>query len=188
MRFHKNADDPNDPFVKIQVYVPRSVHKILKEKSDEMKLPISRICAIAIDNELDSPAPFTYPCVLPKSDYIPQAYIGEAGKISRFLLKFPYGIGRDGLMLLRRDIGIPNREQLMLGYRELLEIDYIEEIKQPLRSKFNYGPDYLYTKLVDVEIPKISRNKARKLRDSKTKMILDAEAEREMKKEVDDNA
>lgn len=175
-RWYKNKiQTENDPFVRIQVYVPKSIFGILEEQSEKHGLPISRLACIAIDNELDAPAPFNYLCLMPTNTYIEGAYIEEAQKLSRFLMKFPNGTGRDTLMLCRRDVGVLDRGTFMLAYRELMEVGIIEEVKVPLRAKFNYGVNYLYTKLKNLSHSKPSIRKQKKLRQLQKEMIEEQE-------------
>lgn len=148
----------------LKLYLPDETKKILKLKSEESGLPISRLIAIAIDNELDSPSPFTYLCSWPINEYIEYAYVEEAQKIYQYLLKFPSGIGRDLLMLHRRDIGVTNRNDLMLALRELLEKDMIEEIPVPKNAKFKkYKKDYKYIRLKHIDRASLLKRKRKKI-------------------------
>lgn len=137
---------PNDPFSLLKAFVPKSMEKILREKSKALGLPMSRLIAIALDNELDSPDPFNYPTQMPSSEFVEHAYTEEAQKLIRFLGKFKYGTGRDSIMLCRRDFGVVNRETVMLAYREAMEAGFIEEVRP--KAKFrDYHHTYKYTKV-----------------------------------------
>ncbi len=139
-------------FQTVTVFFPRSVFKVLTERAEEMGLPVGRLIAIAVDNELDAPVPFNYPCQLPITTYIEHAYVEEAQKIVNYLNTMPNGMGREMLMLARRDIGIPNRDTLMAAYRELLQCGVIEEVNPPARVKFKgYPAGYKYTRMVQVD-------------------------------------
>lgn len=151
----------DNPFNERTLYVPVSLDSMLKALSEKHELPISRLICIAIDNELDVDVPFNYPCFQPESPYVEFAYAEEAGKILKFLEKFPTGTGRDMLMLCRRDIGIDSRAEFMLGYRELLEKKMIEEFR-PLRTKFRYGRNYMYTRIRNVEAASLRRARYKK--------------------------
>ena len=133
----------NQMLVKEQIYISPTTRAILKSKSSELGIPLSRLVAIAIDNELDSKSPFNYPCQLPESPYIEDAFLNESHEIYKWLDKFKHGIGRDTLMLCRRDIGILSRSDLLHGLRELIQQNLIEEYR-PLATKFNHAPDYKY--------------------------------------------
>lgn len=123
-RFFKK--NPNNPYESIQISLPKEVCELLREESAERKLPISRLVGYALDNELDCPVPFNFPCDLPKVQYVKHAYAEEAGRIEKLLEKFPRGIGLDTLILFRRSIGIPSKVTFMLGFRELISEDRIE--------------------------------------------------------------
>ncbi len=143
-------DKENDPFGSVTAFLPKGTLAILKELSRTTGLPMSKLVSIAIDNELDSPAPFNYPCLLPSTVFVPGAYVEECQLITRYLMRFPSGCGREQLMLSRRDIGIPNRETLMMAYRELLDFGLIKEVPPPPRVKFEYPEGYKYTRLSNV--------------------------------------
>jgi hypothetical protein len=148
LRPHKRRFNQElNPFEGIQVFLPKSIKGILQETSERMGLPMSKLTAIAIDNELDSPVPFAYNCLLPSSVFIPNAFAAEAARIVSYLMRFPSGTGRDQLMLCRRDMDIPNKETFMYAYRELLEVGIIEEVPPPPRVKFEYPVGYKYTRL-----------------------------------------
>lgn len=137
-------------FGDFKISVPRTILSLLREVSAELQLPMNRLICIAIDNELGSPNPFNYPCLLPSNAFIKNAYVEEARKIAQFLLDFPKGFGRDLLMLMRRDIGIPDPLTFMHAYRELLESGVVEEVDPPKGSKFIYSEDYKVTRQVEI--------------------------------------
>ncbi len=152
-RWQRRPKDPNapkvdyskGPFDSVRVFMSRTDRAKLKEYSELTGLPMSRLMAIAFDNELDQPVPFNYPCILPLTQYIEGAYTDEAGKLLRFLgATFPDGTGRDMLMLCRREIGIDNRETFMLAYRELLEMGLIEEVSPPLKTRGDWPAGYKF--------------------------------------------
>jgi len=122
-------DDESHAMVNMNVMVPRATARIIQKVHEKTGLPISRLIAIAIDNEVsESVSPFNYPCLMPTSPYVEYAYADEAGKLLRFIQLYeekPMTI--EQLMLCRRDAGIPSREVFMLAYRELLEKNMIEE-------------------------------------------------------------
>lgn len=155
----KGLDDKNIvPGFRIKVLDALTVYlgivekRILLEHSQRIGLPMGRLLAIAFDNELDSVNPFNYPCTLPTVPYIPGAYADEASKILKAIPHFIGGVGRDQLMMIRRSLGIPSREALMLGYRELLEEGLIEEVTpKPKGSnhKFHFPETYKVTVIAD---------------------------------------
>lgn len=138
----------SEPFSTLELHIPRSIYKILKDYSEQRRLPATRLVAYAIDNELDCNPSFNYPTIAPAMPYVPNAYAEEAGLILDFLKKhFKNGMGLDLLTLLRRDIGVPNKNTFLLGIRELQEAKLIEEV-EPRWSRFDYGPNYKYLQAV----------------------------------------
>lgn len=184
----RRKDPENDPFDQLMVYVPKSLAHILKAKSDELELPISRLICYALDNELDVETPFNYPCPLPSSPYAPFAYAEEANKILTYLGKFPSGTGRDTLMLCRRDIGVFSKAVFMLAYRELLETNAIEEFI-PRRTKFRYAKDYFYVRATEMDPKSLKKNRYKKIEGESTKYDLGTRTAKHIQaqREEDDN-
>ena len=120
----------DDAFVIVKVFVPKSTAAILHAKSESSELPISRLCAYAIDNELDVDAPFTYLCEQPKAPYVPYAYVSEASRMLAFLKRFKTGVTVETLMLCRREFEVESRVDVMLALRELQETNMVEEFEQ----------------------------------------------------------
>ena len=158
-----NYNNPDDTFALMKVYVPRGLATAIKVKSEQTGIPMSRLFCIAVDNELDAPVPFNFPCVLPSNTYIEMAYAEEAQLIAKYLVKFINGCGRDQLMLCRRDIGILNKTTFMLAFRELLEVGVIEEIPVPKKVKFKYPAGYKYVRLKHIDKSALLKRKKREL-------------------------
>jgi hypothetical protein len=125
--FKKNRTD--DAFKDTTVYLPKSTYEILQNLSIEKRINISRLVAIAVDNELDCAVPFNYDLTLPTTKFIEFTFIEESAKLLSFFQKLPAGIGLDSVMLARRDIGIPDRAKLLGAVRELLENGLIEKFR-----------------------------------------------------------
>lgn len=125
----RKRDDDSRAMINMNVMVPRATARIIQKVSEETGFPVSRLIAIAIDNEIsESVSAFNYPCLMPSSPFVEYAYAEEAGKLLQFIKQYeekPMTI--EQLMLCRRDAGIPSREVLMLAYRELLEKKMVEE-------------------------------------------------------------
>lgn len=156
-------NNPDDTFALLKVYVPRALANAVKTKSEASGLPVSRLFCIAVDNELDAPVPFNFPCVIPSNSYIEMAYADEAQKIAKYLTKFLNGTSRDQLMLCRRDIGVINKTTFMLAYRELLEVGVIEETSVPKNVKFKYPAGHKYVRLKHMDRSVLLKRKKREL-------------------------
>ncbi len=123
-----------DIFQSLISYMPKSVMELIRQKAEEIGMPMSRLVAIAVDNELDQSEPFTYPCPMPAEPYTEFTHVQEATKLFKFMQRLPEGTTLESLMLCRRDIGLETRADLMLAYRELLEKGMIETFKPSLRN------------------------------------------------------
>ena len=141
-----------NPMHMMRIFIPKSIYNILKFKSEEMRLPMQRLILFAMDNELDSGEPFNYVTKTPDQSYVEYAYAEQATKLRSYLMKFPQGTGVDTLLLCRRDIGIPDRDILLLALRELVEQEIAIEIKPPSNVKFKkYKSGYKYIRLKEVD-------------------------------------
>lgn len=122
-------------------------HKDKLEKIAKIrKISVARLIAIAIDNELNNDESFKFDTSFPGDEYVPYTYADEAGKLLKFMKTLRFGAGLDVLVLLRYDIGIPNKQVFLAAFRECLELNMIESFKRP-KGKRNikiYDPDYLY--------------------------------------------
>jgi len=100
----------------------------LFEQREKSGVPISRLIAIAIDNELDAVEPFNYSLEFPDEPFLEMQYVDEGGKILRYLNKFgETGTPLINLILGRREVGIENRRIFLLAYREILHLGLVEE-------------------------------------------------------------
>lgn len=178
--------DPDDPFEPVTVYLPKSLAAILKSYSDKRGLPVSRLVCYAVDNELDTAHPFNYECDLPESPFVEYAYAAEASRMIEYLERFPSGTGRDVLMLARRDMSIPNRTELMLAYRELLETQMVEEY-MPVRTKFKFNRDYKYTRLVGYKPQDVRKKKYKQIEGESTSGDNGSRAHRDTKRQLNEN-
>jgi len=160
--------NPNNPYRSWKVWCPKSLDTKLKEISKRTGIPVSHLVMIAVDNELDAPAPFAYPCELPSSVYIEGAYMDEAQRIATFLTKFKKGIDRKTMMYFRRDVGIDNRETLMLAIRELMEVGVLIEVPPPVGHRFRYSEGHKFLRLKHIDKSKeltMKKRLAKKLQE-----------------------
>ncbi len=171
-----NYKNPDDTFALLKIYCPRAIANAVKEKAEAAGLPVSRLFCIAVDNELDAPVPFNFPCLLPSNTFIEMAYAEEAQLIAKYLVRFLNGTSRDQLMLCRRDIGVLNKTTFMLAYRELLEAKVIEEVPPPKKARFKYPAGYKYTRLVHVDRSAALKRKKRML----AQLAAEVDAEEEL--------
>ena len=113
-------------FVPLKISVPKSILELLNKRGEELMLTYNRLINIAIDNELDSTYTFNYAVGEPDR-YEPYMYAAEAQLLLKYLLDKPRGVSREMLMLLRRDIGIKDRQGLLGAIKQLHEDELITE-------------------------------------------------------------
>lgn len=127
----------------VAVYLPKSLYDYLKAKSTVLKMPMSRLVAWAVDNEItEGDGAFAYSHSLPTTVYVEGAYVDEGGLIYQYLMRNGTPLSIDQLVLARREVGIPDKVKLLLGIRELIERETLVELIYPSWSHFNFGDDY----------------------------------------------
>lgn len=124
--------------IRVQAFISQYHRDKLGYYCVDKSLPMSRLIAIAIDNELEKEKPFNFPLDLPTQEYIEYAYVDEASKILAYMQKQNTGMTLDMLMILRHDIGIKDKETFLAAFRECLEKKMLEEYHQ---LKNNYAID-----------------------------------------------
>lgn len=146
----------------IETGITAKVSHALKDKlvtlAKERKIPIGRLIAIAIEHELEAKNPFEYNYDLPTDEYIPLAFIADAGKILTFMKK-TYGLPLIGLCLLRHEIGIPDKETFLLAFRECLLMKQIEAYK-PRKSPYaviEYDEDFVFYRITGSGTEKVKK-------------------------------
>jgi hypothetical protein len=152
--------EANDAFAMAKVYLPKATLEILRDAGRRLGMPISRLCALAVDNELDAHVPFNYPCPMPETPYKDYEYADEAGKLLAFLKKFPSGTTVETVMLCRRDIGVESRQSVMHAYRELLAKNLIEEFTGASRR---YSHEHVRVRAVGLDPAKLNRAKYKRV-------------------------
>lgn len=144
--YKKPREESDDAYVKIQVFVPKSIAAILEETSYARQQPLSKLVAIAVYNELETEVPFYFDSTIPNVQFVENQYAKEATMLLDFLTRIGRGIGLDQIIMCRRDIGFPSKDVTVLAYRELLKAKLIEEY-YPKESRFKYHKSQLWTRL-----------------------------------------
>ena len=117
----------------VTVYLPVKTAEIISDIA-QGNASMSRLIAIAVDNELDAPTPFNYECELPKAPFVPYAYSTEASRLAIYIgAYFPTGATLESIMLCRRQFNVPDRLTVMLAFRELMENQILEEFEKENR-------------------------------------------------------
>jgi hypothetical protein len=99
----------------------------LNAHSLKTNIPLSRLICIAIDNELGREKPFEFDTTLPNEEIEDHAYADEGGRILKFLKMVQAGLSLDVLVLLRHDMGIPDKHIFLLTFGDLLRLGLVEK-------------------------------------------------------------
>lgn len=161
MSRYKKRQTP-DLFVAVKAYIPKTTFEFLREFSDHVRVPMSRLIAIAVDNELDQGEnKFNYPDNLP--DHVEEfEYAAEAQKIIPVLEKCNAGMAVDTLLICRREIGIERREDMLGGIKELLDRGIVEWFK-PRRTTYAYLPSYRRIRIKGLSQKQIRKKKFKRI-------------------------
>jgi post-segregation antitoxin (ccd killing protein) len=110
-------------------WISKYQHKRLEEEARKKGLPLSRLVAIAIDRELERPDAFKFDMNLPTIEYVEDGfeYADEAGKILHYLRTQKEGLSLDLLLILRHDIGVPDREIFLAAFKVCIDKDFVEK-------------------------------------------------------------
>lgn len=127
----------DDDLFEKQVSLISKYHKeTLVRISHKRGIPVSRLVCTAIDNELLKEKIFELDLELPPANQ-EHAYDDEAGKILAFMKRhLDVPLTLDNYMLLRHDIGVPDRQLFLEAFSVLLDRGYIYEVPQ---AKFHQG-------------------------------------------------
>lgn len=101
-------------------------YETLLRISQKRNIPISRLICIAIDNELLKERIFELETELPTAN-TDHVYADEAGRILAFMKKHDAALTLDNFLLLRFDIGVPDRQVFLEAFSVLIANDYIYE-------------------------------------------------------------
>jgi hypothetical protein len=150
--------DPQNPFQLVRSYLAKGTFKILENKAREMGLPIPRLVAIAVDNELEKLKPFTLDTC---SAFLPerQPCQEDVTKLGNYMMNFESGTGREMLMLCRRDIGILSRENFLYAYRDAMRSHVINEGKAPNKGHHQYRETYPWVRLTGITKEQLAARK-----------------------------
>jgi len=149
----------------ISASVSKSVSDKLEAFMKVRKLPIGRLIAMAIENELMKGVDaFTgFDLEQPSEPYEEYKYSDEASKILKYITKYGQ-MGLDMLLVLRHDMGIPDAYIFKLAFRELVEKEMVEKCTPYTNVDPNKYPEgYTHWRLAKEFRPtkvKVARKKA----------------------------
>lgn len=138
----------NNKIERVTSYVSNKHMEFLVYYSQLYKLPITRLIAIAIDNEcLKKENAFNVDLTLPESgENVEYAYAEQAGKILNYVRNLPFGTSLDMLYIVRHDIGISNKDVLLSAFKECLDKNMLE-VYTPPRNMRTKRDDTTYYRL-----------------------------------------
>lgn len=180
MNFKRRSKIPDSKFNRVQANIGKVHADKLSKFSKMYNLPVSRLIAIAIDNEIfDNDKPFKIDLSLPE-DFQEYAFAEQAYQILVFLRTQKVGMSIDMLYVLRHDIGIADRETFLGAFKECLDKGMIEPVIAPKSIK--YGNLERETTLYQATKIKIAgKDKEDLKKDARYEKYL------KLKKEFDDN-
>jgi len=115
-------------FIGLRVFLPRNIHKMLMAFRSVKGIPIARLVAIAIYNEMRRDNPF-YLNIKATTPFEPHKYQNEASVIYRFLQDNKGGMAKDLLLISKDLLGLHDEDTFLHGITELLETELVEEIE-----------------------------------------------------------
>lgn len=130
--------------VKMTTYTGHETMNRVRKISKARQIPMSRLLAIAIDKELEQDHPFGYDLTLPETgDYPNYTFADESAKIKKYVDRLTTGLGLDYLTLLRKDIGIEDKETFLAAFKECLDNNVFSAVKPKKNDKKLQADDYL---------------------------------------------
>jgi hypothetical protein len=121
------SDENDKLMVKVTTYVSKKHYAKIEEMAKKYQLPISRMVAIAVDHEFVRGDAFEFDMSIPDEEYDDHTYAEEGGKILKYLQTQKEGLSLDLLILLRHDIGVPNRDTFLRAFGSCIGLDFIEK-------------------------------------------------------------
>lgn len=138
----------------------------LKTYSQRLKLPLARLIAMAVDNELAKSEPYKGISFELYKDVKEYAYAKEAQRISDYMDKLGHAVTVDFLYSHRHDIGLKTLEEVIGGFSELMRASLLVEVKPSFVKTIKGGNKYY--KLYDESVEeKEAKEYARYLRLAK---------------------
>lgn len=114
-------------FMGVRFFLPRSLYNSLTAFRAVKGVPIARLVAIAVFNEMTRIDAFKL-TMLASTVYEPGKYSREAAEIFKFLTDNKGGMAKDLLVMSRAHIGITDENAFLHGITELVETGLVEEI------------------------------------------------------------
>lgn len=147
------SNDKKQP-ERVSAYVSHWSRDELMKHVFEMKIPVNRLLAYCLDQELAKEKPFDgYTYRLTDEVTLEYAYIDQAQLILKYMQEVD-GMGYDQLLLLRHDIGVPDINEFAFAFKECVEKGFLESYKpkkNPIQ-KTDYPGDYRFYRLISKSV------------------------------------
>lgn len=126
--------------------MPRALYNRVKEYSDKMEIPLTRLINYAIYNEMEMSNAFEFDMTMPNKEYVPMEFAKEASLLMNLINDMPNdkGLGLDQLLLAKEAARIYDKDTLLLAYRELIENKMVYETHpSEFRIPGHYHKDFV---------------------------------------------
>lgn len=125
----------------------------LQAISKSRDIPMSRLIGFLIDTELQKENPFDVDIALPIKNYSGYRHLAEIAKIVNYMReKMTLETGLDVLILLRNEIGIPDKNLFLAAFAECLNGKQVEAFKPRAKLKgAPYPKNYVHYRLVGLD-------------------------------------
>ena len=158
-------EETNSWFYSMTVTISETHRKKIIEIAEQRQIPLSRILGGFVDKFIEKPRAFNFDFEIPELPKDNLSFEKQADLIFNFMKKKEMdGIGLDNLILVRHDIGIPEKLVFLYGFKTLLNQNRLSVRIKPEGPKTpkNYR---IYT-------PKGFRKEKKKLHYTETKAYI----------------
>lgn len=166
--------------VKHAVFTSKYHSDKLRDLSSKTKIPMTKLISIALDNEMERENAFEFDLTIPRDEEMELAYADQGGKLLTFIKNLYKGLDLTYLVMLRYDIGIPDRTIFLTVFGELLDNGIIEAYKPPTRRDGgSYPDDYSHYRIAPEKGHETARKRKNKATEYETYLKLKTKFESE---------
>lgn len=116
----------------LRTKVPKHQFEKLKNIVSLRHTSMTILLSLMIDKELEGDKPFDFDLTLAGEEVEEYAYAEQASKLIDFMVKYDKPLKMTSLLMLRYDIGIPDRDDFLGSFNELL-------VKKMIEGKYAKG-------------------------------------------------
>lgn len=126
-RRNANVFGSDRNFIGVKFFLPRAVYKLLIAFRSVKGIPIARLVAIAVYNEIRKPDPF-YLKTEADTPFEPNKHANGAAKIFRYLQDNKGGMAKDLLLMCKDALDMHDEDTFLHSLQELLNTGMAEEV------------------------------------------------------------